>query len=138
MFLVISLQIRLRQRIQQDIITDLRTPDKLKESLDVVDIVLGLLSSGGASDDVRLEKYILSTKMGNKPFSAKVSNRDMYLLCLKLLIHTPRLKSTARLVIYSPCGRQSLWNWPGSCGILGRNRSREFPKGILLTCQLIS
>ncbi|XP_064403130.1 E3 ubiquitin-protein ligase RNF213-like isoform X2 [Halichondria panicea] len=64
-------QIRLRQRIQQDIITDLRTPDKLKESLDVVDIVLGLLSSGGASDDVRLEKYILSTKMGNKPFSAK-------------------------------------------------------------------
>ena len=79
MFLVISLQIRLRQRIQQDIITDLRTPDKLKESLDVVDIVLGLLSSGGASDDVRLEKYILSTKMGKKPFSAKVSNRDMYL-----------------------------------------------------------
>ncbi len=75
-FLSILLQIPLPQRIQQDIVTELRTPDKLKESLDVVDIVLGLLSSGGANDSVMLQKYILSRKMGKKPFSAKVSNGD--------------------------------------------------------------
>ncbi len=82
-----SFQMPLRQRIQQDIITELRTPDKLKESLDVVDIVFGLLSSGAASHDISLHKYILSRRMGKKPFSTKVSIGDLYLLCLKLLNH---------------------------------------------------
>ncbi len=126
----------LHKRIQQDIVTELRTPDKLKESLDVVDVVLGLLSSGGASYDISLHKYILFGKMGKKPFSAKVSIGDLYLFCLNHIY--PRPRSTARLVIYSPCGKQYLWNWLSSCGILGRNRSREFQQDILLTCQLIS
>ena len=64
------------QRIQQDIITELRTPDRLRESLDVVDIVLGFLSSGGGNPSVTLKKYIDTHKMKKVPFSAKVMIRN--------------------------------------------------------------
>ena len=59
-------------RIQQDIITELRTPDRLRETLDVVDIVLGFLSSGGGTPKVTLKKYIDTHQMKKKTFSAKV------------------------------------------------------------------
>ena len=58
--------------MQQDIVSELRTPDKLRESLDVVDIVLGLLSSGGGNPELPLKQFIDSRKMGRKPFSVKV------------------------------------------------------------------
>ncbi len=70
---VVSIQEPLPQRVQQDIVTELRTPEKLRESLDVVEVVLGLLSSGGGSHTVMLDKYISTRRMGRKPFSAKVS-----------------------------------------------------------------
>ena len=59
-------------RIQQDIITELRTPDRLRETLDVVDIVLGFLSSGGVNPRVKLTKYIDNHQMNKRTFSAKV------------------------------------------------------------------
>ena len=67
-----SLQRAIPPRIQQDIITELRTPDRLRETLDVVDIVLGFLSSGGGNPKVTLKKYIESHRMRKKTFSAKV------------------------------------------------------------------
>ncbi len=67
------LQELLSQRVQQDIITELQTPERLRETLDVVDIVLGLVSSGGGSHEVSLRKYIKTRKMSKKPFSVKVT-----------------------------------------------------------------
>jgi len=59
--------------MQQEIIQDLRTPDRLRETLDVVDIVLGFLSSGGGKADHPLGEYIHHTlKMKRRPFSEKV------------------------------------------------------------------
>ncbi len=72
LYVIVSLQEPLLQRVQQDIITELQNPGKLRESLDVVEVVLGLLSSGGGSHTVMLEKYISTRRMGKKPFSAKV------------------------------------------------------------------
>ena len=60
--------------------TELKTPDKLRESLDVVDIVLGLLSSGGGSSKLPLKQFISSRKMSKKSFSAKVSADTVVLL----------------------------------------------------------
>jgi len=59
--------------MQQEIIQDLRTPDRLRETLDVVDIVLGFLSSGGGKADHPLGEYIHHTlKMKRRSFSEKV------------------------------------------------------------------
>ena len=64
----------LPQRVRQDIITELRTPDRLRETLDVVEIVLGFLSSGGGKADKPLGDYIDKTlKMKRRRFSLKVS-----------------------------------------------------------------
>ena len=61
--------------MQQEILTELKTPDKLRESLDVVDIVLGLLSSGGGNPKIKLKQFISSRRMDGKSFSAKVRDR---------------------------------------------------------------
>ena len=59
--------------MQQEILQELRTPDRLRETLDVVDIVLGFLSSGGGRADQPLGGYINHTlKMKRRPFSEKV------------------------------------------------------------------
>ena len=59
--------------MQQEILHELRTPDRLRETLDVVDIVLGFLSSGGGRADQPLGEYINHTlKMKRRPFSEKV------------------------------------------------------------------
>ncbi len=82
----------LSQRVQQDIITELRTPEKLRESLDVVDIVLGLVSSGGGNHDVSLHNYTKARRMNKKPFSIKViyvpSTFHYYMFALKCFCNT--------------------------------------------------
>ena len=55
---------------------ELQTPDKLRESLDVVEIVMGLLSSGGGKK-IMLKKYINSRGMRKKSFSAKVYHQKI-------------------------------------------------------------
>ena len=70
---IFLLQEPLDQHIQQEIVTELKTSDKLRESLDVVDIIMGLLSSGGGDPKQKLKKYIDSRKMSRKSFSAKAS-----------------------------------------------------------------
>ena len=66
-------QTSLPPRTQQEILQELRTPDRLRETLDVVDIVLGFLSSGGGRADQPLGGYVNHTlKMKRRPFSEKV------------------------------------------------------------------
>ena len=67
------MQVRLEPRIQKEILAELRTPDRLRESLDVVDIVIGFLSSGGSKTDKPLRDYIEKViRMKRRPFSLKV------------------------------------------------------------------
>ena len=59
--------------MKKDIIAELCTPDRLREALDVVEIVLGFLSSGGGKADKPLGEYINKTlKMRKRSFSQKV------------------------------------------------------------------
>ena len=51
----------------------MHTPDRLRKTLDVVEIVLGFLSSGGGKAGRSLWGYINHTlKMKKRPFSEKV------------------------------------------------------------------
>ena len=65
--------------MQKEIIQELRTPDRLRETLDVVDIVLGFLSTGGGRANQSLRGYINNTlKMKRRPFSEKVIRNLFY------------------------------------------------------------
>jgi hypothetical protein len=73
------MQEKLEQRVRQAIIADLSTPDRLREALDIVEIVLGFLSSGGGKADKPLGEYIDKTlRMKKRRFSKEVST-----LCIK-------------------------------------------------------
>ena len=59
--------------MKQEILAELRTPDLLRETLDVVDIVLGFLSTGGGKAGRSLGEYIDKVlKMKKRRFSKKV------------------------------------------------------------------
>ena len=69
------MQVKLEQTVRQAIIAELKTPHLLRESLDVMEIVLGFLSSGGGRVDKKLGDYIDKTlKMKNRLFSKEVSS----------------------------------------------------------------
>ena len=68
--LPMCIQVPLDQRVQQDIVTELKTPKKLREALDVVEIVMALLSSEGGNPKFTLNKYL--HRMKKKPFSSMV------------------------------------------------------------------
>ena len=64
---------RLSTQAQYEIVAELRSMEKLRNNLDVVEIVIGFLSSGGGRADKALEEYIRILKMSSKSFSKKVS-----------------------------------------------------------------
>ena len=68
------MQVQLEFQAQKAIVNELRTPDLLRESLDVIDIVLGFLSSGGGKADTPLGEYIHGVLKMEKPFNEKVKN----------------------------------------------------------------
>ncbi len=75
MCVCVDFQERLESRVQREILAELRTPDRLRENLDVVDIVLGFLSSGGGKAAKPLGDYIDKVlRMKRRPFSQKVRN----------------------------------------------------------------
>ena len=75
------LQEQLNSRVKQEILSELRTSDRLREALDVVEIVLGFLSSGGGRADKPLGDYIdKMLKMKRRPFSSKVRQSNSYAL----------------------------------------------------------
>ena len=62
-----------------EILSELCTPDRLRENLDTIDIVLGFLSSGGGRAEKPLAGYIDGVlKMNRKPFSKKVCDQISY------------------------------------------------------------
>jgi hypothetical protein len=83
-------QERLNSHIRKEILAELRTPDHLRENLDVVDVVLGFLSSGGGKADKKLGEYVDKVlKMRRRPFSQKVSWCNVAVVwhhCLESLI----------------------------------------------------
>ena len=71
------LQEQLNPRFKREILAELRTSDRLRGALDVVEIVLGFLSSGGGKADRPLGEYIDKIlKMKTRPFSSKVRSFD--------------------------------------------------------------
>lgn len=59
--------------MQKEILLELRTPDRIRENLDIVDIVIGFLSSGGGKPEKPLGEYIDKVlKMKRRPFCQKV------------------------------------------------------------------
>ena len=60
--------------MKHEIVSELRTIERIRENLDVVEIVLGFLSSGGSQADKELGKYLdRALKMKNRPFCKAVS-----------------------------------------------------------------
>lgn len=72
----------------------MRTPDRLRENLDVVDIVIGFLSSGGGKPEKSLGEYVDRVlKMKRRPFSQKVTKIDSYIGFFFLVMKITRKKS---------------------------------------------
>ena len=65
---------QLDSRIKQEIVHELHSVSRVREALDVVDIVMGFLSSGGGKSDRQLGDYITRTLWMSKKkrFSEKV------------------------------------------------------------------
>lgn len=67
------MQVKLEPRVKKEILSELRTPDRIRENLDVVDIVIGFLSSGGGKTEKPLGEYVDRVlRMKRRPFSQKV------------------------------------------------------------------
>ena len=67
-------QIKLSLREQQDIVAELKTVQKIRDCLDVVEIVMGFLASGGQKSDNCLENYLeTALKMKHRFNCKKVS-----------------------------------------------------------------
>lgn len=61
--------------MRKNIIAELCTPDRLRETLDIIEIVLGFLSSSGGRAEKPLGDYIDKTlKMKKRSFSQQVRN----------------------------------------------------------------
>ena len=60
---------------QKEIISELQTMQGLREILDVVEIVMGFLSSGGANAKKSLKDYIRTTLKLEHKFSSKKASK---------------------------------------------------------------
>ena len=84
-----NVQEKLEPRVRQAIVADLPTPDRLREALDVVEIVLGFLSSGGGKADKSLGEYIDKTlKMKKRRFSKEVSTSGIELTRILFVMYS--------------------------------------------------
>ena len=71
--IVNSSQIKLSLREQQDIVAELQSVQEIQDCLDVVEIVMGFLASGGHKAETRLSHYLATAlKMKHRFFSRKV------------------------------------------------------------------
>ena len=90
-----------------DILRELGPPDRLRKSLDVVEIVLGFLTSGGGKAKTSLKSYLKKLKMDRKPFSEKVTQSHIPCNCITILVvHRPR--NIALWGMCCLCGRPCL------------------------------
>ena len=66
------MQVKLDSRVRKEILSELHTADRLRDSLDVVDIVIGFLSSGGVKAEKPLSEYIDKRLKMKKKLNRKV------------------------------------------------------------------
>ena len=59
--------------VQKEILAELRTQNLLRANLDVIDIVLGFLSTGGGRPEMMLGDYMRKILKMKRPYSEKVS-----------------------------------------------------------------
>ena len=78
------MQKELQHRVKLDILRELGSPDKLRKSLDVVEIVMGFLSSGGGKPKSKLLSYLRKLKMERRRFSEKVFSSLHFLTLSKI------------------------------------------------------
>ncbi len=76
-------------RQQQEILLDLCTVDRLRKTLDIVDIILGFLSSGGGNPGTPLGVYINNTLKMRMYFSEKVATFVVVYRELCMLYYKP-------------------------------------------------
>lgn len=75
-----TIQEMLKPRVKKEILTELRTPARICGNLDVVDIVIGFLSSGGGRAEKPLGEYMDKVlQMKGRPFSSKVKAPSFFL-----------------------------------------------------------
>jgi hypothetical protein len=67
----VSPQVKLTVRQQNEIVTELRSMQSLRECLDVIEIVIGFLSSGPTKSTTELKKYIKKVLKMDKKFTSK-------------------------------------------------------------------
>ena len=60
-------------KVQQDILSELMEIDQISDALNVVNIVLRLLASGGGRSTMRLDHYLRKLQMEEKSYSKMVS-----------------------------------------------------------------
>lgn len=69
------MQVKLEDRQRNEIVIELRTIQSLRECLDVVDIIIGFLSSTGDEANKKLKTYLnVSLKMKDDRFRSKKVN----------------------------------------------------------------
>ncbi len=73
----VYIQIPLEPHVKKEIIMELRSPDHLRRNLDVVEIVLGFLSSGGGKADRSLGEYVERTLKMKGRFCEKVGSVEL-------------------------------------------------------------
>ncbi len=67
------MQMMINLSVRKEIVDELNSPDLLRETLDVVDIVIGFVSTGGPKSCMYLGDYVDKIlKMKKRPFSLKV------------------------------------------------------------------
>ena len=100
--------------MQREILAELRTLDRLRENLDVVDIVLGFLSSGGSKAEKPLGEYIDKVlKMRRSSFSKKVIKKNLKYCTMMCMYYFYRLDNSVSCDIFFHCGKSFLWSYPG-------------------------
>ena len=64
-------QVKLGAREQTEIINELHTNQSLRECLDIVEIVMGFLSSGQTNPNTTLRKFVSKSLKMEKQFTSK-------------------------------------------------------------------
>ena len=82
LFLLLSIQVKLSFREQQDIIRQLQTMQKIRHCLDVVEIAMGFLATGGQKAENDLGSYVEKTLR----MKHKLSSKKVVLCVMELLI----------------------------------------------------
>ena len=105
------LQERLPVHVQTEILLELRTLEQVRETLDIVDIVMGFLSSGGGNEEKSLGEYVEKVlKMKTRNLSQKVQYYNLIKYSCNLADTLQQFLFTMQIRQYCKLGHMiSLW-----------------------------